>query len=159
MNKDLITKTLDYCGDTGYLYYIRDMKSGHKCGDKAGYLENTGYIRVRIGGKNYQAHRIAWFLFYKSEPTGIIDHIDGDKTNNKILNLRDSTRSQNLQNQKKSQKGSDSGILGVSKYENKWIARIDLNGVQYRLGIFETKEAAGEAYLKAKRELHDFCTI
>ena len=55
MNKDLITKTLEYCSDTGYLYYIRDMKSGHKCGDKAGYLENTGYIRIRIGGKNYQA--------------------------------------------------------------------------------------------------------
>ena len=98
---------------------------------------------------------MAWIIHYGQLPHGVIDHINGDKTDNRITNLRDVNRSVNLHNQSKAQKGNVSGFLGVSyqKRDGKYVARITKDNVTRRLGVFTTPEAAYEAYLLAKSKL------
>jgi hypothetical protein len=88
----------------------------------------------------------------------MVDHRDGDNTNNAWLNLREATNAQNGQNQMQAQKGSTSGYLGVNwdKAKGKWLARIGLNGKSKNLGRFDTPEEAHAAYVAAKRKLHPF---
>lgn len=146
---------LDYNPDTGLFRWIGPPKSGRKKypGDKA----KTGYWRIGIDRKRYLAHRLAWFWFYGKWPKYDIDHIDGDGTNNRISNLRDVTKFVNLQNMKSAHKDSKSGLLGVQKNVNgiTWSARIMVKRKSIYLGNFKTKEEAHEAYIKAKRELHE----
>jgi hypothetical protein len=80
----------------GKLFY-RQIRKGHRA--LAGGPANTGYWRVNINGKKYQAHRLIYLMFNGHMPM-LIDHIDGDKTNNRIENLRAATRAQNQHNRK-----------------------------------------------------------
>lgn len=116
--------------------------------------ENS-YIYLMIHGKKYTAHQLAWLYMHGEFPTHMIDHIDGDRTNNAILNLRQSTGSQNSANSQIS-KSSTSGIKGVtwSKAAKKWVARIVSNGKVAFNEYFEKIEDARSA-IEAKRvEIH-----
>ena len=121
-----------------------------------------GYIRIFIDGKSYLAHRLAWLY-----ETGIInkidiDHIDGNRSNNMISNLREATRSINLQNLKKAKIDNlSSGLLGVcfDAKAGKYRSAITLNGKRKHLGYYETAEKAHGVYLEEKRRIHAGCTI
>lgn len=124
-----------------------------KAGDAVGSLSAGGYLSVRIDKKAYYVHRLAWFMTYGRWPEGVIDHIDGDRLNNKLANLRDASSLVNMQNTLKP-KGKQR-LLGVSLHRGKyWKAGIRVNGKQTHLGYFETPELAHEAHMKAKRALH-----
>lgn len=122
------------------------------CGKEAGSTDSYGYRRVFIDGKHVKAHRAAWRLFYGSWPTSYIDHIDGDRTNNKISNLREASDSINQQN--KLIGTSSAGHIGVSFNRDNYRARISCSGRHYWLGTFDNIFDAVAAYMSAKNRLH-----
>lgn len=126
----------------------------------AGTTHATGYIDIRVDGFKYRAHRLAWLYMTGSFPSGVIDHLDGVKTNNRWSNLRDVTQFVNMQNQRLPRAGSKSGWLGVTAARGgKWLASIKVHGRRIYLGTFREPEEAHAAYLAAKRERHAGCTI
>ena len=157
--KDITVETLrgllDYEPDTG-IFRWRVSRGGVEAGAAAGHINNRGYIRIMVNNSPFKAHRLAWLHFHGVWPQDQIDHINGDKRDNRIANLRDVSRSVNMQNQVRAQKDNKSGLRGVSWNKNKkrWEAGISVNGRNEYLGSFDTTEAAHAAYLVAKLRLH-----
>ena len=133
-----------YCPVSGEIKGVRGNVITRK--DGRGY----SFIGLMIEGKNYNilGHRLAWFLHYGTLPINQVDHIDGDRSNNKIDNLRDVTSQQNHFNITKA--------IGyrVVKTTGCFRAYIALNRKQINLGTYKTKEEARAAYLKAKETYH-----
>lgn len=134
-----------------------------KAGDIAGCINKTGYCAIVHSFKGYKAHRLAWLLSYGVWPSGVIDHINGIKSDNRLQNLRDvdvRTNCENLRDPLK-RAGRSSKYLGVTWNIGvcKWIAAIRVNRRLKHLGCFEVEEDAAEAYIKAKRRLHAGCTL
>lgn len=131
-------------------------------GKECGYLDRAGYRRIRFfhDGRNnsVSAHRLAWFISKGSLPDGEIDHINRDKSDNRIENLRDVTRSINLRNFPL-KKNNTSGVCGVHLHgqSNKWRASVSVNGKRKSLGLYldisDAKNAV-EAY-RAKNGFTD----
>lgn len=161
MTQDQLAEALNYDPATGLFSWKRN--GGHcRVGEVAGYIEKRGYRQIGIMGKLYRAHRLAWFYAYGEWPKFQIDHIDGDKANNALANLRDVKPRQNSENCRKAPKSNKScGLLGVTfhKAANKWMAQIRTEGKHKSLGLFLDPLEAHQAYLTAKRELHKGCTI
>lgn len=137
-------------------------RPGCRAGDIAGNVNPGGYRRLGIDGKIYLAHRLAWLYAYGVMPTGHIDHLDGNPSNNAISNLRDVSCQLNVQNIKAATKSNKySKLLGVSYHQRDdlWRARIMVGGKNICIGYFKDKFAAHDAYLAAKRSLHAGCTI
>lgn len=107
------------------------------------------YMAVQLDNLLIMAHRVAWALYTGAWPTGEIDHQDGDPTNNRIANLRDVSRAQNMQN--KAAYTSPSGLpLGMHYLPNgKVHLRVQMNGNRVSIGTFTTVEDALEARSKA----------
>lgn len=125
-------------------------------GTAAGTLSQNGYIQIRIQKKLYTSHRFIWvwcngFLSKDSQ----IDHINGEKSDNRTCNLRLATKSQNQSNSK-IPKDNTSGIKGVSWYKNakKWVAKIGIFGKLKHLGYYENITDAAAAYAAASEELN-----
>lgn len=116
-----------------------------------------GYLRMRIDGGLYSLHRIAWFYVNGEWPANLLDHKDGDKTNNKISNLRAATHGENLQNISIESK-AESGLKGAyfDKKSGKWQAKIMLDYKSISAGYYSTALLAHEAYLDAKKKHHKF---
>ncbi len=123
----------------GLLIRRKTNNSRHKVGELCGYFhKSSGYMYVGIKGKEYQIHRVVWTLFNGIIPYGYcIDHIDHNKTNNRIENLRIVTHSENMKNQIK-RKNNTSGKMGVywKKANKKWASEICIDGKQIHLGLF-----------------------
>jgi hypothetical protein len=118
-----------------------------------------GYYQCSIDYGRYKIHRLVWLWHYGEFPNGHIDHIDGNKLNNKIENLRVATSAQNIQNQRVPRSTNNLGVQGVHKVNNKYRAVIHKNYKKYHLGYFDTAEEAHQKYLSEKRKLHKFSTI
>ena len=110
----------------------------------------------------YLAHRLAWLYVYGVWPVGQVDHINHNRADNMIKNIRDTTSFGNQQNQIKANvRNKSTGLLGTSfhKGTGKYQAKIVCNGKQIYIGIFETAKEAHKAYLKTKRKLHTTNTL
>jgi len=125
-----------------------------KTGDIAGYLAHEGYIDIGVDGGIYKAHRLIYFYHNGYFPL-FIDHIDGNRSNNKIQNLRSATISQNAMNQKISTKNS-SGVKGVywHKRDKKWVVQVKVNSKYQSFGYYEDKELAELVAIEATNKLH-----
>jgi HNH endonuclease len=156
---DEIDAALAYDATTGEVVWKMKLSAKQRVGDKAGYLDSEGYWSIQFRGKSYKAHRLAWLLTHGKWPELFIDHINGDRADNRIENLREASRSLNAQNQRKPQGNSKSGVLGVSRYRDKWKAQISNSGRVIYLGLYASTVEASAAYLRAKRELHAGCVI
>lgn len=121
--------------------------------DEAGTVTGNGYRYIKVKGKARLAHRLAWAFHYGEEPEGLVDHINGDRLDNRIENLRLETYSQNSANAKLHTRNT-SGFKGVSweRRKGKWQATITVRNRQMFLGYFDTAEEAHAAYLIAARE-------
>lgn len=128
-------------------------------GKETGTLNSNGYLVVRHQGKNYYAHRIIWEMGNGDIPDNmVIDHINGDRADNHFSNLRLCSFAQNAMNQTK--KSNLSGLKGVvwDRGHNKWRAQIKVNYKNIYLGLYESKEAAYEAYKNAANKYHgEYC--
>lgn len=159
-----LKEVLRYDADTGE--FTRVTFSGNRCAGSArlGPItqkpDERGYIRIRVYGKKYRAHRLAWLYVHGCFPEQGLDHINGDKLDNRIANLREADQMQNSQN-RKPMEGTSSKLLGVTRYRgaNKWRAQIMVSGKKIALGYFDDEHQAYDAYLKAKAELHTFNPI
>lgn len=137
----------------GELFHNRDISQIRK-GDRAGGVNCTGYMIVRIDGKRFLTHRVIFLLINGYLPE-FIDHADGNQLNNKVENLRPCTKSQNNQNRKINQ-NSKSGIKGVCwmKDRRKWSARVSTKLKRVHLGFFDTLGEAKKAIECHRKEVH-----
>lgn len=146
-----------YDPDTGV--FTRRIATGrrncHRAGEIAGTRQNHGYIVISADHRRYVAHRLAWLYVYGVWPVGDLDHINGIKDDNRITNLREATRKENMQNVRK-HKHNTSGHKGVAWHSqrNKWRAYIFVDYQQKHLGLFDTKLAAAAAREQAEIAMH-----
>jgi hypothetical protein len=138
--EELQTK-LDYDKVTGNFYWRTGPLKGKLAGCKCGTLPDQGYWEITISKKRYKAHRLAWLYVYGTFPEKVIDHIDHDRTNNRIDNLREANIHVNSKN-KTLYHTNKSGYPGVDRHGDNWKARIGVNGTKVLLGVFSTFEEA-----------------
>lgn len=147
---------LIYVPESG-VFTWRVSRGSRSQGSTAGTPDAIGYSLIRIDGTFYKAHRLAW-MYVNGEftPHGI-DHINRNKSDNSIANLRPATQMQNLQNQSISKRNT-SGYQGVNWHSQrkKWRAEIAVNKKTYHLGLFENISDAIFARDSAKATLHQF---
>jgi hypothetical protein len=138
---DIFDMALRYEPETGSLIWLPRgyAKFDNRfAGTTAGTLKRNGYVQVRLNGKFYLAHRLAWRLYHGDWPEFEIDHINGDPADNRIENLRVCTTAENRRNMPR-RKNKTSKYTGVRKTRDKWSVVID--GL-YR-GFFDDEDAAG----------------
>ena len=134
---------------------IRRTGRVNEIGQVAGCIhKGTGYIHVKIKAKAFKAHRLV-FLYHHGYLPECVDHIDGDKTNNKIENLRAATKEENCRNQK-IRSTNKSGYKGVKWVEHckKWQVEVCKNYKQLRFGMYEDLELAGLVAIEATELIH-----
>lgn len=163
---ELLRKVYSYDPATGQFLYVGKVGVARRVfiGDVATTTACDGYERLSAYYCGFPAHKVAWLFATGAWPRHEIDHINGDKRDNRIANLRDVTRAVNAQNIRRAMPHSKSGVLGAHANTNKrakkrFQSAVKLDGVQVRLGAFETADQAHAAYVEAKRRLHDGCTI
>lgn len=156
LTQERLIEILDYNQTTG-LFSWKFNFGNASVGATAGCKHENGYIEIGVDGAVYKAHRLAWLYAYGVWPEAEIDHINGVRDDNRICNLREASRADNMQN-KRTYKSSSSGLLGAMfhKSSGKWSAAIQVNGKRKHLGLFDTAEAAHFAYCVAKKQLHTF---
>jgi hypothetical protein len=154
-----LRSVMSYNPQTGVLIRIKKTGQNVEIGKEAGWTDAQGYRRVRFMGRSPSAHRLAWAHFYGEVPPPLIDHINGNRADNRISNLRAATRSINTQNLKRARSDNRLGILGVRERRGRFEARIMIDGRAVQIGSFPTSQEASFAYLEKKREMHEGGTL
>ncbi len=146
--KEQLQKLFNYID--GNLHH-KNKRRGVRVGTRAGTIDKDGYIIINLNKKKYKAHHLVWIYHYDVFPN-MIDHIDNDKKNNNIHNLRIATASQNQMNRKLN-KNNKSGIKGLRFRKNRWLAQIRFNNVNIHKS-FMSKEDAIQFLFNNRPKLH-----
>lgn len=156
LTQDELKSKLHYNPETGIFTWNISPVRPVKAGSIAGSVDGNGYILIGISCKRISAHRLAWLYAHGHFTTSDIDHINGVRNDNRLCNLREATRSQNLFNRSGANKNNTSGFKGVAfnKRSESFRAMIRINGKNTNLGYFNTPEEASEAYQTAARKYH-----
>ena len=149
----VIEKLLRYEPETGKLIWLVDRPNGVKAGDEAGSVRKDGYRYVCVEDQRYFAQVVCWRLKTDQWPEHMVDHRNGIRDDNRWVNLRPASRSQNGYNAKR-RSDNTTGVKGVYPYNGKFRAKINVSGRPMYLGTFETIEAAAEARDAAERQHH-----
>lgn len=155
LTREEVRRLLDYDLNTGHFTWKVKTSNRVKVGDIAGVKGTNGYVFLSINNHKLYAHRVVWFYVYGEWPKEFIDHVNGIRDDNRLVNLRLASASQNASNGVL-RSTNKSGFRGVSwsKEKKKWVSRIVKNRKQHVLGYFERKEDAHYAYVEAARPLH-----
>ena len=146
-----LRRNMAYEPETGtFIWKVRGP--GKTVGKSLGTKIWSGYVTIKVDGVVYYAHRLAWFYTYGEWPEGQIDHIDRNKANNGIANLRISTPAQNSARRATTRRVAVS--RGVMPHGTGFVARIHHAGKRHYLGYFATAEAAKAAYEAKAKEIH-----
>lgn len=130
-----IDELFNYCPETGKLTCKVDRHRSVKAGTEIKH-------NARVNGKRKKAYHIIWKLMTGHWPKGVIDHIDGDRSNNAWSNLRDVSQAENTRNRSVS-RSTKSGVLGVRQHTSgRWVARIVVGGKEMHIGVYDTKQEA-----------------
>jgi len=141
MDAAILHEKFDYCD--GNLYR-------KTTGKKAGTIDSKGYSAITVNRKIYRGHRLI-FLYHHGYLPEIIDHIDGNRLNNRIENLREATQTENLQNAKK-RTNNVSGIKNVHwcNQKQKWVVKLCVKGKRIYGGFFENLDDAKQVALEQR---------
>ncbi len=152
LTQERVRELFDYREDGELIWKVRNSNR-IKVGDIAGHLGNGGYRRVMLHRKLFLSHRLIWLWWYGYLPEHDIDHINRNRLDNRINNLREVSRQCNLRNCVVSKRNS-SGIIGVcwDRDRKKWQAKIEVAGVVNFLGRFDTLTGAAIARWEAEVE-------
>lgn len=141
-----------YCPETGVLTWLPRLDDPRWnrvfAGKPAGGVDGKGYVRIRTEGNNWNAHRVIWKLVHDEEPE-YVDHINGNRADNRLCNLRSVSKTENARNTRL-KRHNTSGVSGVHwrTKDQRWAATIHHNGALVRLGqyrLFEDAVAARRA--------------
>lgn len=151
-----LKELLNYDPETGIFTWRVSTNNRTPAGSVAGTLRPDGYTSIMLDRRRHLAHRLAFLYLLGAWPVEHVDHMNGIRDDNRWVNLRPVTRSQNSHNIAGPGSQNTSGFLGVSwcKQRGKWESYIKLNSKKRHLGLFATREAAHAAYLAAKDHLH-----
>lgn len=147
ITQESLKEIFDYDPSTG-LFHHRTSRGGVWAGSIAGCLDSTtGYVRVRVYGKKYAAHRLAiLYMTGESVADGMtVDHINGDRADNRFDNLRICTNAENSCNVKP-HKDNPTGFKGIQERNGKWRVMLGVDYKKVHVGTFPSKEAAARAY-------------
>lgn len=165
LTADMLRRRLSYDPETGVFTRLPILdKTGrgrrYGTGQVKAAASEEGYMRIKVCGSLYRAHRLAW-LYMTGEWPNVIDHINGKRDDNRWKNLRSVDMTVNAHNRRAPSANSTSGYLGVSfePDRNKWKAHITIERKKVNLGRFATRELAAQAYIEAKRAMHPSCTL
>lgn len=159
MNQAYLKERLRYDPATGVFTWIKSNRNGW-IDKKAGWVDEDGYVYIRIGGRLRPAHRLAWlYMTGDWPPSGFIDHKNIVPGDDRWENLRDATKRINQENRRRAGKNNKCGLLGVSPNGKRWTAKITSKYIEYYLGTFDTPQEAHAVYVEAKRRLHVGCTL
>jgi hypothetical protein len=163
MKKQLLSharllEVVSYDAETG-LFVSRIGRRRRRAGQVLGCDTGKGYLSLMIDGGVYKAHRLAWFYMFGEWPNGHIDHINGNRCDNRIGNLRDVSPAVNAQNLRGAMPRNKVGLLGVHREDGRYRACIRVGGKSKHLGWFDAPEPAHAAYVNAKRKYHEGCTL
>lgn len=151
---DRVRSVLHYEPGTGVFTWLITKGPRARVGAVAGSPTPRGYWTIKLDGRSYQAHNLAWFYVTGEWPEHEVDHIDGDPLNNAFTNLRDEPHGVNVRNVVAPNRNNTSGFRGVSESGPRWQANIRVDGKKKYLGTFDTPEEAYAAYMAAKAEHH-----
>lgn len=156
LTAERLRELLHYSPDTGVFTWT-EARGWPTAGTVAGSKVNNGYIHICIDRHVLGAHRLAWLYVHGRWPSANIDHVNREKTDNRIANLREASNSENQQNTVIT-KRNKSGYKGVSwmARRSRWLAQIRLHGKVHYLGIFKLPEEAYAAYCAAAQRLHKY---
>lgn len=147
-----LRELLIYDRETG-LFTRRIGVPGHAAGEAVGSVDGNGYLLTTVDGEYHRLHRLAWLYEHGAWPDALIDHKNRKRTDNRLSNLRLATKVENAQNASH-HRDCRSGIKGVWEYKpGRWRAAISLEGHRIHLGVFETSDAAGRAYMAASERM------
>lgn len=147
MNHQRLLELLDYDTVTGIFTRKISLSSRSPVGSVAGST-NKGYCFIRVDGKRYAAHRLAWFYVHGTLPTSLIDHDNTEGTCNAISNLRLANKSTNGANRGLN-KNNTTGFKGVTVWRDRFISKIRVNYQGIHLGCFLDSKDAARAYDQA----------
>lgn len=151
MDAATLRAEVHYSPETGVFTQLR-ANTRIKVGAQRGSVGPHGYLRVKIAGKDWYAHRLA-FLYMTGNWPKEVDHINGDKQDNRWCNLRDVSHQTNQYNHKAARADNKVGLRGVTKRWNRYRATVTHGGVSRSVGCYDTAEEAHAAYLAAKQLL------
>ena len=153
LTQDRLKDLLHYDPETGVFKNKVTRNPRAKQGSVAGYLNTIGYVVIQIAGEKIHAHRLAWLYVHGNWPANEIDHINRKRNDNRIANLRDATRSENIHNASESPRNT-SGYRGVTwnSRRKKWQAQIMANKKYLFLGLYHCPKQAAEV-VEAKRQI------
>lgn len=151
MNHDELLLAVHYDPQTG-VFTRRKSAGNSKAGSKIGSRSKKGYVKAMVLGKYVKLHRLAWFYVTGTWPNDTIDHINQVKDDNRFVNLRDVDNSTNCMNQTGPRVNNSIGVQGVHliRKTGRYRATCTIRGVKHHIGVFETAEEAGAAYISFK---------
>jgi len=158
LTADEARSRLEYDPETGKLTW-KKLHNSLRIGEEARSIDVHGYVQVNVCGTLCKGHRLAWLIHYGKWPDHDIDHINGNRADNRLANLREVTNAINCQNKRKALPSSKTGILGVVKVGARFQANIQCNRRKHSLGTYDTAEEAQAVYVQAKRRMHEGCTL
>lgn len=151
-----LVDVLDYSKETGVFKWKKRTSNRVCVGDIAGASHSKdGYIQIYISGEKFYAHRLAWFYVNREWPVGSIDHMNVNRRDNRISNLRILSKQENAQNVFKATTRSKTGLLGVGvSTSGNYVAQIRYGGKLHYLGVYKTPEDAHKVYMEHKLKHH-----
>lgn len=152
ITQELLKEHFEY--RDGHLWRIKSTSNKAKVGQQFGSCYNTRYRVGWLKGKRYLEHRLIWLYHYGKWPKECIDHINGIRDDNRIENLREATKQQNMLNRKSWGKTSSHKGVCWDKKGKKWKAQYQYKGKVYHVGYYDTELEAAKAYDLTTASIH-----